>query len=109
MAKGNQAKIDVGTQIIDLFGNSAFWNGEGKEIRINTIENGEPVQIKIALTAAKVAIEPGAADEIPGAKINTKQVAQGSAPVFSNAGSEKIEATAEERDAVANLMTSLGL
>ena len=30
MAKGSQAKIDVGNQIINLFGENAFWNGEGQ-------------------------------------------------------------------------------
>ena len=42
MAKGSQSKIDVGNQIIGLFGEEAFWNGEGKELRVNVMEKGEP-------------------------------------------------------------------
>ena len=49
-AKGSQLKIEVGNKIIELFGDSAFWNGEGKELRINGKENGEELQIKVALT-----------------------------------------------------------
>lgn len=111
MAKGSQAKIDVGNQIIDLFGEQAFWNGEGKELRINTNENGEPVQIKVAFTVAKVAVEPGAADAIPGASNSgIGIVAKGVSPAFPEVNTEKkIEASVEEIDAVASLMASLNL
>ena len=68
MAKGSQAKIEVGNQIISLFSEDAFWNGEGKELRINTMENGDPIQIKIALTVAKTPVESGELDAIPGEK-----------------------------------------
>lgn len=110
MAKGSQAKIDVGNQIINLFGGNAFWNGEGKEIRINTSENGESLQVKIAFTVAKVAVEPGAADAIPGANVGIGTVAKGVSPSFPEPTvGQKVEASEEERNAVADLMKELGL
>ena len=110
-AKGSQAKIDVGNQIIGLFGEDAFWNGEGKELRVNVTENGEPLQIKIAFTVAKVAVEPGDADAVPGLyNKGVGTVASGNGPAFPEPKvGEKIEATADEKGAVADLMATLGL
>ena len=111
MAKGSQLKIEVGNQIIELFGDNAFWNGEGKEIRINGTENGETLQVKIALTVAKTPVEPGAADAIPGAKTAPTAVPKGDAPSFPEPKSqgEMVELTDKEKDAVASLMLELGL
>ena len=110
-AKGSQLKIEVGNQIIELFGENAFWNGEGKEIRINGTENGETLQVKIALTVAKTPVEPGAADAIPGAKPASTAVPKGDAPAFPEPKSqgEMVELTDKEKDAVASLMAELGL
>ena len=107
-AKGTQSKIDVGNQIIGLFGDNAFWNGEAKELRINVTENGEPIQVKIALTVAKNAVEPGDADAIPGAKVPTG-IAVGGGPAFPEPKEVKIEASEEEKGAVAELMRELNL
>lgn len=106
MAKGSQAKIDVGNQIISLFGDNAFWNGEGKEIRVNTKENGEAVQVKIAFTVAKVAVEPGDAEAVPGV-VKTPQAIVGDRPSFPEP--KEVKATEDEQAAVASLMASLGL
>lgn len=110
-AKGSQVKIDIGNQIIELFGDNAFWNGEGKEIRINTTENGETLQIKIAFTVAKVAVAPGDAEAVPGLyNKGVGTVASGDGPSFPEPKEDVvIEASAEEKNAVANLMASLGL
>lgn len=111
MAKGSIAKVEIGEQILSLFGGNAFWNGEGKEIRINTKENGESLQVKLALTVAKVAVEEGAADAVPGV-VKTPIAKEGGEP-FSAAGARieavKIEASDSEKEAVANLMSALGL
>ena len=106
MAKGSQAKIDIGNQIINLFGENAFWNGEGKEIRINAVENGENIQVKLAFTVAKVAVEPGEADAVPGV-VRTPQAVVGNGPSFPEP--KKIEADEGEKQAVADLMSALGL
>lgn len=108
MAKGAIAKVDIGNQIIGLFGEDAFWNGEGKEIRINTKENGEPVQVKIAFTVAKVAVEPGDAEAVPGVvKSPASAVIVGDGPSFPEP--KEVKVTEDEQAAVANLMASLGL
>ena len=109
-AKGTSSKIEVGNIIIDAF-DDAFWNGEGKEIRVNMMENGEPIQVKLALTVAKVAIEAGAADAIPGGKaVSTTAVPKGDAPSFPEpAAGEKVEISEREKSAVADLMRELGL
>ena len=112
MAKGTQLKIEVGNKIIELFGTDAFWNGEGKELRINGKENGEELQIKVALTVSKTAVEPGAADAIPGVKpLITPAIPTGNAPAFPEpaATGEKVEVSEAEKAAVADLMASLGL
>ena len=106
-AKGSIAKIEVGNSIIGLF-EDAFWNGEGKEIRINTVENGEPMQVKIALTVAKVALSQDEVDAVPGI-VKTPVAKVGAAPGFPEPKKETINATDEERAAVADLMASLGL
>ena len=54
MAKGTQAKTEITNKILEVF-DGAFIND--KEIRIPWEENGETVQIKVALTCAKVNIE----------------------------------------------------
>lgn len=111
MAKGSQSKIEVGNKIIELFGENAFWNGEGKELRINVTENGEPLQVKVAFTVAKVAVEPGDAEAIPGLyNKGIGTVASGNGPAFPEPKEDVvIEASAEEKNAVADLMASLGL
>lgn len=54
MAKGTEAKTYITDEILKTF-NGAFLNG--KEIRIPYMENGEEVQIKVTLTAAKTNVE----------------------------------------------------
>ena len=44
MAKGQIAKLEVAAKIIEAFGDNAFLYNDGKEVRVNTVENGEPVQ-----------------------------------------------------------------
>lgn len=55
-AKGSIAKQRIIEKILQAFPESFLYN-DGKEIRINESEDGNPVQIKITLTAAKVAVE----------------------------------------------------
>lgn len=51
-AKGSIAKEEIGQKILNTFEGS-FMCPDGKTIRIPTIENGETIEIKVALTAAK--------------------------------------------------------
>ena len=67
------------------------------------IENGEEVQIKVTLTAAKVNVTNGADTALPGdfpAPTNTPVTPERTAPV---------EPTAQEKQNVANLLARLGL
>ena len=108
MAKGTASKQEVAATILEAFGDKAFLYNDGKEIRVNCIENGEPVQIKIALTAAKVAVEPGADNAMSGTGL-----VKNDEPPFPAVGKRaevtKIEASTEEKEAVAALMKELGI
>ena len=64
MPKGTVAKTIISKKILDTF-EGAFPYNDGKEIRIPIEEDGEIIQIKVTLTAAKVAVEPGSDNAIP--------------------------------------------
>ena len=67
------------------------------------------IQIKVALTAAKDNVEPGGDMAVPGVKATkVVAIANGAEPVFEEA-SAAVEPSAEELNAVSNLMTQLGL
>lgn len=96
MAKGAIAKSEITKKILETFDGSFTYN-EGKEIRIPIMENGEIVQIKVTLTAAKVAVSAGSDTAIPG-----------SAPEVEKSEGVK-EITADEKSEVNNLISALGL
>ena len=97
--KGIQAKADITKKILETFDGS-FMNDE--EIRIPVMENGEEVQIKVTLTAAKVNIDHAATLGISNDTPTT------SANVL-NFTDQKIEPSADEKAKVKELMTMLGL
>ena len=66
------------------------------------------VQIKVTLTAAKDNVEPGGDTAVPGVKATKVTIAKGAEPVFEDV-SAAVEPSAEELNAVSNLMESLGL
>lgn len=92
MAKGTIAKEAITKKLLEVFEGS-FINE--KEIRIPFVENGETVQIKVALTCAKVNIEGG-----------TGVTATNAAPVV-NPENRKI--TSEEIADVKDIVSKLGL
>lgn len=101
--KGSILKKNITDKILEVFGDNAFLYNDGKEIRICGTENGEEVQIKVTLTAAKVNVTNGADTALPGdfpAPVNAPVTPAQSAP---------IEPTAEEKQNVANLLKKLGL
>ena len=71
----------------------------GSEIRIPLYENGEVIQIKVTLTAAKTNVDIGGDTAVPGS----------AAATVSQPSGEIVEPTAEEKENVANLLASLGL
>ena len=100
--KGAESKIKISQKILETFDGSFLYN-DGKEIRIPLLENGETVQIKVTLTAAKVNVSPDGENAIPGE--NASDVAM----VFAENMVERTAPTAEEKKNVADLLKSLGL
>ncbi len=92
-ARGAEAKQNITKKILETFDGSFTYD---KEIRIPVIENGEVVQIKITLTAAKVNVEHGGDVAVPGA-----------ATPATN--SQLTELTEEEKKETADLLASLNL
>ena len=103
-AKGSILKKEVSEKILKAFPGSFLYN-DGKEIRINGLENGERLQIKITLTAAKVAVEGGEDVALPGSENAATADVK---PVGTN---EQIpqEPSAEEKERLAMLLNQLGL
>ena len=93
MAKGAIAKDTITKCILKVFDGS-FVND--KEIRIPFMENGELVQIKVALTCAKVNVDAGTSSETVGSN----------APAFTDVNRE---ITPEEVAAVKELIEKLNL
>ena len=91
MARGSVAKEEITQKILKEFEGSFI---DGKEIRIPWVEDGVSLQIKVALTCAKVNIEaPGDAGT------------QTPAPAFE----ETPVLTQQEKDKVNDLIERLGL
>lgn len=101
-AKGSILKQEVAEKILAAFPGSFLYN-DGKEIRINGLEEGQKLQIKVTLTCAKVAVEGGEDAILPG-----EAATEGVKPAGTN---EKIpqEPTAEEKERLAALLDKLGL
>ena len=101
-AKGSILKQEVAEKILAAFPGSFLYN-DGKEIRINGLEEGQKLQIKVTLTCAKVAVEGGEDAILPG-----ETATEGAKPAKTN---EKIpqEPTAEEKERLAALLDKLGL
>lgn len=97
--KGAEAKLEITNKILELFPGSFKYD---KEIRIPVIENGEEVQIKISLTAAKVNVERdgGVLDFTK----KTETTAQ-----TTPATPQSFEPTEEEKNIVNDLISKLGL
>jgi len=103
-AKGSILKQEVASKILAAFPGSFLYN-DGKEIRINGIEDGQKLQIKVTLTCAKVAVEGGDDIVLPGEKTAATADVK---PIGTN---EKIpqEPTAEEKERLTTLLNKLGL
>ena len=102
-AKGAIAKQEIAQKILKTFEGSFLYN-DGKEIRINTVEDGNIVQIKVALTCAKVPVEGGF---VPPEAAKKAEILDFSAPAA------KVEVPAEpsedEKARLATLLDKLGL
>ena len=108
--KGAIAKEEVTQKILEAFPNAFRYD---KELRIPVMENGEMLQIKCALTCAKIAVEPNSDTAIPGA---TPKAATASAPMWNFEEPDTKAATqpappepsADEKQNIATLLQKLG-
>lgn len=101
-AKGAILKQEIAEKILATFPGSFLYN-DGKEIRINGVEDGQTLQIKVTLTAAKTAVE----NESESAFAEDAATADVK-PAVTN---EKIpqEPTQEEKERLTALLEKLGL
>ena len=104
MARGANSKLSVANKILETF-NGAFLYNDGKEIRIPMSEDGEVIQIKVALTAAKENVNPGDDNATPGAAADKVTFVE----TTSKEVETVIQPTAEEKQNVADLLKALGL
>lgn len=96
--KGSIFKKEITDKILSTFEGSFLYN-EGKEIRIPGLEDGQEIQIKVALTCAKTNVEPNGDTILPG-ELKTED---------SDISLTHIEPTAEEKENVRKMMAALGL
>lgn len=99
-AKGAILKGEVAEKIIAAFPGSFLYN-DGKEIRINGTENGEPLQIKVTLTCAKVAVE---SDRL---EFNDSPVTTSASNTTTTENIPQ-EPSQEEKERLATLLQNLG-
>ncbi len=97
-AKGTESKNIIFNKLQEVYPD-AFWEDQGKILRIPLTENGARIEIKVSLTAAKTNMggdEPVSAFELtPSGPKQTSNVS--------------LEPTEEEKQNIANLLNSLGL
>ena len=112
MAKGQAAKQEAFAKMLEMFPDSFLYN-DNKELRINTTEDGNDIQLKVVITCAKTPVSAGEENAIPGAsfpepKATTKTKVAGLSA--DRAVTEHVvEATEDEKQKISNLMAELGI
>ena len=100
MAKGALSKQEATQKILELFPGSFVYD---KEIRIPFTEEGEEIQLKCALTCAKVNVTVGGENAIPGEDIPTAVASEKVSPV------EKTVVSDEEKENLRRMMAAIGI
>ena len=108
MAKGQKAKKIISDKILNIFGDSFLYN-DGKEIRIPIEEDGEIIQIKVILTAAKASVEPGSDNEIPTAANIINNVDVNKSVINQVDSTTIVKPSEEEKQNLQNMLSKLGL
>lgn len=103
-ARGAASKESVANKILEMFPNAFRYE---KEIRVPMEENGEIVQIKVTLTAAKNNVEVGGDTAMPGAE--TASFAATPAPAQLKQDAVHIAPTAAEEANVKSFLGMMGL
>ena len=104
-AKGALAKEEIMNKILATFPGSFKYE---KEIRVPMMENGEMLQIKVTLTAAKNMVDNGADVAIPGDMSGSFAPSPAPAQLKQDAAT-MVEPTEAEKQNIRNLMSVLGL
>ena len=104
MAKGALAKERITQKILEVFPGSFKYD---KEIRIPMMENGEQIQIKVTLTAAKTNVDVGGDVAMPGEQ--TGAFAATSEPAHLKRDAVVIEPTEQEKENVKSFLNMLGM
>ena len=99
-ARGSESKNIIIAKLLETFAGSFIYD---KNVIIPMVENGESLQIKIALTCAKTNVKSGMENAIPGAEISTAATPK----AIDNHG--VAEVTEEEKQNVLKAMKALGL
>ena len=112
MAKGQAAKQEAFAKMLEMFPDSFLYN-DNKELRINTTEDGNDIQLKVVITCAKTPVSEGEENAIPGAsfpepKSTTKTKVAGLSADGAVA-EQVVEATEDEKQKISNLMAELGI
>ena len=101
MAKGASSKLAVTEKLLEVFSGSFLYN-DGKEIRIPGLEDGQELQVKVALTCAKTNVSPNGENALPGEDTITEVL-------IPNASQASVEVTQEEKNNIKKMMEVLGL
>lgn len=99
--KGTLLKKEITDKILATFEGSFLYN-DGKEIRIPGLEDGQELQVKVALTCAKTNVSPNGENALPGEDAITEVS-------VSNTSQVSAEVTQEEKDNIKKMMEVLGL
>ena len=100
MARGAISKEEATRKILEAFPGSFIYD---KEIRIPFIEEGENIQLKCALTCAKVNVEAGGENALPGENTPVATTSAKTPPI------EKTQISDEEKDNLKRMMEALGI
>lgn len=108
--RGSILKQEITKKILEAFPGSFLYN-DGKEIRINGLEAGAPLQIKVTLTAAKEAVENDNIVVASSTGTPIKASLEGISEVKTITPGEKVpdEPTEEEKENLKKLLASLGM
>lgn len=99
--KGTILKKEITDKILATFEGSFLYN-DGKEIRIPGLEDGQELQVKVALTCAKTNVFPNGENALPGEDATTEVL-------IPNTTQAAVEITQEEKNNIKKMMEVLGL
>ena len=99
--KGSILKKEITDKILSTFEGSFLYN-DGKEIRIPGLEDGQELQVKVALTCAKTNVSPDGEYALPGEETPVVST-------VSNVSQQTVETSQEEKDNIKKMMEVLGL